>query len=39
VFEYRVQRRIFEPKRDEMMERWRKLLKEDFMTVLFIKYN
>jgi hypothetical protein len=30
VFENRVLRRIFEPKRDEVMGDWRKLLNEEF---------
>jgi hypothetical protein len=29
VFENRVQRRIFGPKRDEIAETWRKLLNEE----------
>jgi hypothetical protein len=38
VFENRVLRRIFGPKRDEVTGDWRKLHKEDLL-VLFAKYN
>jgi hypothetical protein len=37
VFENRMLRRIFGPKRDEVIEGWRKLLAACF--VLFAKYN
>jgi hypothetical protein len=37
VFESRALRRIFGPKRDEMMGNWRKLHNEEL--VLFTKHN
>jgi hypothetical protein len=37
VFENRVLRRIFGPKRDEVTGNWRKLRNEEL--VLFAKYN
>jgi hypothetical protein len=40
VFENRVLRRIFCPKRDEVTGGWRKLYNEEFHNfVLFAKYN
>jgi hypothetical protein len=39
VFENKVSRRIFGPKRDEVMGGWRKLHNEELRVVLFIKYN
>jgi hypothetical protein len=40
VFENRVLRRIFGPKRDEVTGRWRKLHNEELREfVLFAKYN
>jgi hypothetical protein len=38
VFENRVLRRIFGPKRDEVTGEWRKLHNEE-LRVLFAKYN
>jgi hypothetical protein len=40
VFENRVLRKIFDPKRDEVTRGWRKLRNEDLHNlVLFSKYN
>jgi hypothetical protein len=40
VFENRVLRRIFGPKRDEVKREWRKLHNEELRySVLFAKYN
>jgi hypothetical protein len=39
VFENRVLRRIFGPKRVEVMGGWRKLHKEELHTILFAKNN
>jgi hypothetical protein len=41
VFENRVLRRMFGPKRDEVTEEWRKLHNEELRDVfiLFAKYN
>jgi hypothetical protein len=39
VFENRMLRRIFGPKRDEVTGDWRTLHKEDLITVLFAKQN
>jgi hypothetical protein len=39
VFENRVLRRLFGPKRDEVMGGWRKLQKDEICIVLFTKYK
>jgi hypothetical protein len=39
VFEDRVFRRIFGPKRDEVKEGWRKLHNEELHNLLLSKYN
>jgi hypothetical protein len=39
VFENRVLRRIFGPKRDEVMKEWRKLHKKELRDLYFTKYN
>jgi hypothetical protein len=39
VFENRVLRRIFGPKRDEVTGGWRKLHNEELHGLLFAKYN
>jgi hypothetical protein len=39
VFENRVLRRIFEPKRDDMTGGWRKLHHKELHNVLFAKYD
>jgi hypothetical protein len=39
VFENRVLRRIFGPKKDEIIVGWRKVLNEKFHNILFAKYN
>jgi hypothetical protein len=39
MFENRVLRRIFVPKRDEMTGEWRKLHNEEFPDLYFTKYN
>jgi hypothetical protein len=39
VFENRVLRRLFGPKRDEVTGEWRKLHNEELHVVLFAKYN
>jgi hypothetical protein len=39
VFENRVLRRLFGPKRDEVTGGWRKLHNEELHDILFSKYN
>jgi hypothetical protein len=39
VFENRVLRRIFGPKRDEIIGSWGKLLNEELHNLLFVGYN
>jgi hypothetical protein len=38
VFENRVLRRIFGPKRDEVTQEWRKLHNEELNDLIFTKY-
>jgi hypothetical protein len=38
VFENRVLRRIFRPKRDEVRGKWRRLHSEELYTLLFTKH-
>jgi hypothetical protein len=39
VIENRLLKRTFRAKREEVTEVWRKLRVENFITVLFVKYN
>jgi hypothetical protein len=39
LFENKVLRRIFGPKRDEVAEQWRKLHNEELHDLPFAKYN
>jgi hypothetical protein len=39
VFENRVLRRVFGPKRNEVMGRWRKLRNDELRDLYFAKYN